>query len=104
VKAKLLTATALAMALQACRASPHIFVVTTDEPANAAVLEVNGHSVKMAERGGRFAGDSYVADGSGKIVVELKSGKSVVCQIAYITNGEFEPHRFSIQKGMCSGS
>ncbi len=87
-----------------CTAPPHIFVVTTDEAATEAILEINGQSVKMATRDGRFGADSYVSDGAGKITVKLESGASIICPIRYITNGESEPHRFAIKQGQCVGS
>jgi starvation-inducible outer membrane lipoprotein len=90
--------------ISGCTAPPHIFVVTTDEAASEAILEINGQSVKLAKRNGRFGGDSSVSDGAGKITVKLESGASVICPIGYITNGELEPHRFAIKQGQCVGS
>jgi hypothetical protein len=104
VNAKSLFFALLGMPLCSCHAPRHIFVVTIDEGATEAVLELNGKSVKLAERNGRFAGDFFVGDGSGRIIVKLKSGKIVICTIGYITNGEIEPHNFSIKNGICSGS
>jgi hypothetical protein len=90
--------------ISGCTAPPHIFVVTTDEPASEAVLEINGHAVKMAKRNGNFGGDFDGSDGSGKITVKLESGASVICPIGYVTNGEQEPHRFAVKRGQCVGS
>jgi hypothetical protein len=104
VNAKLLSLALFGLGLCSCHAPPHIFAVTIDEGATEALLELNGTSVKLAERNGRFAGDSSVADGSGKIIVKLKSGKIVICTIGYITNGEVEPHNFAVKNGVCSGS
>jgi hypothetical protein len=90
--------------LTSCSAPPHIFVVKTDEPAKEAVLTINGESIKLAEKNGQFAGDSYVSNGSGDIRVVLLSGRTAICKIDYITNGESEPHRFNVGNGQCIAS
>jgi hypothetical protein len=90
--------------ISGCTAPPHIFVVTTDEAASEAILEINGQSVKMAKRNGKFGGDFDGSDGAGKITVKMESGASVICPIGYITNGELEPHRFAVKQGQCVGS
>jgi uncharacterized lipoprotein YajG len=95
---------ALGSVLTGCRAPPHIFVVTTDVPATKAVLSVNGQTVALSEEAGRFAGDTAVVEGAGKIAVTLSSGQEIVCAIGYFTNGEFEPHRFAVKNGVCEGA
>jgi uncharacterized lipoprotein YajG len=90
--------------LTGCTAPPHVFVVTTDEPAISAVMTINGQSVKLTEKGGRFAGDTNIVEGSATIVVTLQSRKQVKCVIGYFTNGEFEPHRLAVKNGQCAGA
>jgi uncharacterized lipoprotein YajG len=104
VRRSLLLLPLLCVGLTGCTAPPHIFVVTTDEPAIRAVMTINGQSVTLAEKGGRFAGDTAVVEGSAIIVVTLRSGRQVTCTIGYFTNGEFEPHRLAVKNGQCTGA
>ena len=87
--------------LSACLAPPHHFVVQGGEEAIAATLTLNGESTPMAGSGTRFTGSRHVADASGSIQIDYSDGRSVTCTIGYITNGEFEPHRYQIKDGRC---
>jgi hypothetical protein len=104
VKRSLFPLSLLCGGLTGCTAPPHVFVVTTDEPAISAVMTINGQSVKLADRAGRFSGDTNIVEGSAIIIVTLRSGTQVKCTIGYFTNGEFEPHRLSVKNGKCTGS
>ncbi len=84
-------------------APPHQFVVVTDNVPVSAQLTLNGKSSPMEKRGRAFFGSRNLSDASGSIRVTYADQKVVLCTIGYITNGEQEPHRFSIVNERCHG-
>jgi hypothetical protein len=92
-----------ALLVMACTAPPHKFVILVDSEPKSATLTLNGETTDMMRQGNTFFGSSPKSDASGKIVISFKDKNSVECRIGYITNGEFEPHHFTIIGKECHG-
>ena len=82
-------------------APPHRFIVMTEGDAASARLTLRGETDLMAQFGTTFNGERNIGDASGQIVVTYADGHKVRCRIGYITNGEAEPHVYSVRKNRC---
>ena len=89
------------LALGGCAPS-HSFDIKSDEPIRA--VEVNLKNVRESEiriEGKAASVDIWSGDSSGEIRVHLASGKVAICNEGYITNGDPEPHVFTVTAGNC---
>ena len=84
-----------------CTAPPHKFFVTVDREPKSGFLTLNDHTTQLIHRGTTLYGERRISDASGKVTVHFKDGSTVECRIGYITNGEVEPHHFSILGQKC---
>ena len=82
---------------------PHEFVVVSDKQPHSATLTLTGKKSEMRKHRQTFVASRNVSDASGVIEVSYSDGRVVSCRIGYITNGEQEPHHFSIVGGRCYG-
>jgi len=92
------------LALSAC-APPHRFEIRSDEPMKSVQLELaNSRKTEVKVISPRHAiGEVHVSDSSGEIRVTMLDGRTIICPIGYITNGEREPHNVTISSGRCDG-
>jgi hypothetical protein len=82
----------------------HRFEVRSDEAIQSGVVELKDKSARLEVRNEHFAtGELAIgADADGRIIILHISGGTTVCPIGYVTRGEQEPHRITIEHGKCT--
>lgn len=93
-----------AIGISGCASPPHRFAVE-DNDAVSATLTLNGgfesKSTQLVRRGGVWRGELNARDANGRIRLVYEDGRTVDCVIGYVTNGQYERHRFEVADGVC---
>jgi hypothetical protein len=98
-----LAALPLILAVSAC-GQVHRFEIRSDEAMKSAVVELRNKSTLLKIRDEHFASGELAigGDADGRLIIVQASGRTTVCPVGYVTDGEDEPHRFAVGRGKCT--
>jgi hypothetical protein len=84
-------------------APPHRFEIYSDEPIDAVNATFANSRETDVSVVGTFRAIVVVdaADSSGTIRILTTNGRQTDCTVGYVTNGEREPHRVTVDGGKC---